>query len=161
LISERPVRLGSAPDSDRYSNGPLGLNPQSSGWHHPLGADQRSHAAHVDRRGQLYQAGIRPNDADLCWLPVDTELQLSQPEAASGPSPEAEAALKEALAHNPEIESAAHQVEKARAALLAGRAEYIPEVGAFAQYIYQDGAPFLTRNNGAFFGAHEKRCASV
>ena len=35
----------------------------------------------------------------------------------------------------------------------AARAEYIPEVGAFAQHIYQDGAPFLSRNNGAF-GLH-------
>jgi hypothetical protein len=33
------------------------------------------------------------------------------------------------------------------------RAEYIPEVGAFAQHIYQDGAPFLSRNNGVF-GLH-------
>ena len=58
-----------------------------------------------------------------------------------------------ALAHNPEIESAAHQVEKARAALRAARAEYIPDIGAFAQHIYQDGAPFISRNNGAF-GVH-------
>ena len=42
---------------------------------------------------------------------------------------------------------------KARAAVRAARAEYIPEVGAFAQHIYQNGAPFLSRNNGAF-GVH-------
>ena len=35
----------------------------------------------------------------------------------------------------------------------AARAEYIPEVSAFAQHVYQDGAPFLSRNNGAF-GLH-------
>jgi outer membrane protein TolC len=35
----------------------------------------------------------------------------------------------------------------------AARAEYIPDVSAFAQHIYQDGAPFLSRNNGAF-GVH-------
>ena len=40
-------------------------------------------------------------------------------------------------------------MEKARAALRAARAEYIPEIGAFAQYIYQNGAPFVSRNNGA------------
>jgi outer membrane protein TolC len=102
--------------------------------------------------GQLQDAvaDMRQELADLCGLPVDTELQLSQPEAASDPSPEAEATVKEAVAHNPEIESAAHQVEKARAALRAARAEYIPEVSAFAQHEYQDGAPFLTPNNGAF-----------
>ncbi len=59
------------------------------------------------------------------------------------------AAVEAALAHNPEIEAAAKQVEKARAGLRAARAEYIPEIGAFAQHIYQDGAPFLSRNNGA------------
>jgi outer membrane protein TolC len=37
--------------------------------------------------------------------------------------------------------------------LRAARAEYIPEVGAFAQHIYQNGAPFLSRNNGVF-GLH-------
>jgi len=31
----------------------------------------------------------------------------------------------------------------------AARAEFIPEVGAFAQYIHQDGAPFVSPNNGA------------
>jgi outer membrane protein TolC len=55
-----------------------------------------------------------------------------------------------ALASNPEIAAATHQLEKARAALRAARAEYIPDVGAFAQHIYQDGAPFVSRNNGAF-----------
>jgi outer membrane protein TolC len=93
---------------------------------------------------------MRQELADLCGLAVDTELQLSQPEAASDPSPEADTAVKEAVSHNPEIESAAHQVEKARAALRAARAEYIPEVSAFAQHEYQDGAPFLTSNNGVF-----------
>jgi outer membrane protein TolC len=102
--------------------------------------------------GQLQDAvdDMSQELADLCGLAVDTELQLSQPEAASAPSPEAEAAVKEALARNPEIESAAHQVDKARAALRAARAEYIPEVSAFAQHEYQDGAPFLTSNNGVF-----------
>ena len=36
--------------------------------------------------------------------------------------------MQEAFAHNPEIEAASHQLEKARAALRAARAEYIPDV---------------------------------
>jgi len=88
--------------------------------------------------------------ADLCGLPVDTGLELAQPLGShSDPSPDTDAAVEAALAHNPEIEAAAKQVEKARAGLRAARAEYIPEVGAFVQHIYQDGAPFLSRNNGA------------
>ena len=97
---------------------------------------------------------MREELADLCGLPVDTALQLARPDGSGpDPSPDTEAAVAAALAHNPEIEAAGHQLEKARAAVRAARAEYIPEVGAFAQHIYQDGAPFLSRNNGAF-GLH-------
>ena len=102
--------------------------------------------------GQLQDAvaDMTQELADLCGLPVDTALELAQPaDSDSGPSPEADAAVEAALAQNPEIEAAAKQVEKARAGLRAARAEYIPEVGAFVQHIYQNGAPFLSRNNGA------------
>ena len=115
---------------------------------------QIAQATHVS--GQLQDAvmDMREELADLCGLPVDTALELAQPLGSdSDPSPETGAAVEAALAHNPEIEAAAHQLEKARAGLRAARAEYIPEVGAFAQHIYQDGAPFLSRNNGAF-GVH-------
>jgi outer membrane protein TolC/preprotein translocase subunit SecF len=115
---------------------------------------QIAQAKHV--HGQLQDAVVdmKQELADLCGLPVDTELDLAQPDgSASDPSPETEAAVAAAFAHNPEIEAAGHQIEKARAAVRAARAEYIPEVGAFAQHIYQDGAPFLSRNNGAF-GLH-------
>ena len=44
-------------------------------------------------------------------------------------------------------------VAQTRAGLRAARAEYIPDVSAFAQHIYQNGAPFLSHNNGAF-GVH-------
>jgi multidrug efflux pump subunit AcrB/outer membrane protein TolC len=111
---------------------------------------QIAQARHV--HGQLQDAvtDMKEELADLCGLPVDTELQLSLLDGSgSDPSPEIEAAVDSALAHNPEVEAAAHQLEKARAALRAARTEYIPEVGAFAQHIYQDGAPFLTHNNGA------------
>ena len=111
---------------------------------------QIAQARHV--HGQLQDAvtDMKEELADLCGLPVDTELELSLLDGSgSDPSPEIEAAVDSALAHNPEVEAAAHQLEKARAALRAARAEYIPEVGAFAQHIYQDGAPFLTHNNGA------------
>jgi outer membrane protein TolC len=57
--------------------------------------------------------------------------------------------VKAALAHNPEIDAAAHQLDKGRAAVSAARAEFIPEIGAFAQYIHENGAPFVSPNNGA------------
>jgi multidrug efflux pump subunit AcrB/outer membrane protein TolC len=92
---------------------------------------------------------MREELADLCGLAVDTKFDLSHPDGSAwDPAPEMEPAVAAALAHNPEIEAATHQLEKARAAVRAARAEYIPEVSAFAQHEYQDGAPFLARNNG-------------
>ena len=100
--------------------------------------------------GQLQDAvaDMKLELADYCGIPVDTELELARPDGAQDPSPDTESAVGLALAHNPEIETAAHQLEKARAAVRAARAEYIPDISAFAQEIYQDGAPFLSRNNG-------------
>jgi len=92
---------------------------------------------------------MREELADLCGLAVDSKLDLSRPDGSGSDSaPDIEAAVASALAHNPEIEAANHQIEKARAAVRAARAEYIPEVSAFAQHEYQNGAPFLSRNNG-------------
>ena len=115
---------------------------------------QIAQATHVS--GQLQDAvmNMREELADLCGLPVDADLELVRPDdAVTAVSMDTDAAVSAAFANNPEIEAAAHQLERARAALRAARAEYIPEVGAFAQHIYQDGAPFLSRNNGAF-GVH-------
>jgi outer membrane protein TolC len=114
---------------------------------------QIAQAKHV--HGQLQDAVIdmRMELADLCGLPVDTELELAPPTASVSFSMGTEAAIQAALTRNPEIEAATYQVEKARAAVRAARAEYIPEVGAFAQYVYQNGAPFLSPNNGVF-GIH-------
>ncbi len=41
-------------------------------------------------------------------------------------------------------------VEKARHSVAAAKADRIPEVGLFAQHIYQNGVPFLASNNGVF-----------
>jgi multidrug efflux pump subunit AcrB/outer membrane protein TolC len=103
-------------------------------------------------RGQLQDAvaDMKLELADMAGLPLDTEVELTAPAGTeSDPAPEAASAVKEALAHNAEIEAAARQLDKARAAISAARAEYIPELGAFAQYIHENGAPFVSPNNGA------------
>jgi multidrug efflux pump subunit AcrB/outer membrane protein TolC len=110
---------------------------------------QIAQAKHAHGQLQDAVADMKLELADLCGLAVDTELELAQPDGSgSDPSPDTEASVAAAFAHNPEIEAAGHQLEKARAALRAARDEYIPEVGAFAQHIFQDGAPFLSNNNG-------------
>ncbi len=111
---------------------------------------QIAQAKHASGQLQDAVADLKLELADLTGLPLDTELELSVPEGSgSDLAPVAERAVEQALTHNPEIEAAGHQVEKARAAVSAARAEFIPEVGAFAQYIHQDGAPFISPNNGA------------
>ncbi|MGD0938994.1 MAG: efflux RND transporter permease subunit [Terracidiphilus sp.] len=85
---------------------------------------------------------------DLAGLPLETEVELV------APSPESkDMALdnleSKALQHNPEVAAANETLSKAKAGLSAAHAEYIPEIGMFAQYVYQDGVPLLSENNGA------------
>ncbi|MCC7339473.1 MAG: efflux RND transporter permease subunit [Bryobacterales bacterium] len=48
----------------------------------------------------------------------------------------------------PETGKARHELQMAQAAAGAARAEYIPDLGFFAQHIYQNGVPLLPGNNG-------------
>jgi multidrug efflux pump subunit AcrB/outer membrane protein TolC len=85
---------------------------------------------------------------DLAGLPLDTEVELVAPKAESADVTAGDL-VNEALAHNPEVTAAREMLAKARAGLSAAHAEYIPEVGAYAQYVYQSGVPLLSENNGA------------
>jgi outer membrane protein TolC len=85
---------------------------------------------------------------DLTGLPLDTDVELVAPEWKT-PDAIAGDLETQALAHNPEVAAAEETLKKARAGLSAAHAEYIPEIGAFAQFIHQDGVPLLTENNGA------------
>jgi multidrug efflux pump subunit AcrB/outer membrane protein TolC len=84
---------------------------------------------------------------DLAGLPLETDVELVAPEVKSSDVTAGDLET-EALQHNPEVAAARDTLAKAKAGLAAARAEYIPEIGAFAQYIHQDGMPLLTENNG-------------
>ncbi|MGD0787506.1 MAG: efflux RND transporter permease subunit [Terracidiphilus sp.] len=84
---------------------------------------------------------------DLTGLPLDSDVELVSPEPETSDATAGDLET-EALAHNPEVAAAEETLKKARAGLSAARAEYIPEIGAFAQYVHQDGVPLLTENNG-------------
>ena len=87
---------------------------------------------------------------DLVGLALDTDLVLS-PVGPSGRSRlTRETYLDEAFSRNPEIRAAREQVNKAESALNAAHYEYIPDIGAFGRYIYQDGVPFVAKNIGVF-----------
>jgi len=90
---------------------------------------------------------------DLLGLPLATKLVLD----ADVPRVEDVCARQEciasALAAHTEIAEARDEVKKATAAVRLARAEYIPDISAFARYSYQDNVPFLARNFGSF-GIH-------
>ena len=84
---------------------------------------QIAQATHVSGQLQDSVMNMREELADLCGLPVDADLELVRPDGGlTAASTDAEAAVNAAYAHNPEIEAAAHQLEKARASLRAARA---------------------------------------
>jgi len=90
---------------------------------------------------------------DVLGLPLNTKLVLDPSVDVSLNLPPREQSLKTALNDNPEIKEAVQTLAKARAAHSAAKAEYIPDVTAFARHSYQNGVPFLNRNFGTF-GIH-------
>jgi outer membrane protein TolC len=94
---------------------------------------------------------IQLNDA--IGLPLDTKLVLDPNVEVVLDSPSIEDAVRTALNDNPEVRQAQQELAKARAAHGAAKAEYIPDVSAFARYSYQNGVSFVDRNFGTF-GIH-------
>ncbi len=87
---------------------------------------------------------------DLLGLPLDSEAELIPPAPPASAPLTREECLKAALEASLEIRAAAQAVSKARRAVSAARADFIPEIGAYGQYLYQNGAPFVAKNNGIF-----------
>jgi outer membrane protein TolC len=90
---------------------------------------------------------------DLVGLPLSTKTQLVEPldqTQAGEVVLTAQADLEgQALTHNPELLGAYQQLQKAHADLKEARAEYIPNISAFGQFVYQNGAPLLPQSSGA------------
>ncbi len=90
---------------------------------------------------------------DVLGLPLNTKLVLDPNVDVPLDLPPREQSLQIALNGNPEIKEAVQTLAKAQAAHSAAKAEYIPDVTAFARHSYQNGVPFLDRNFGTF-GIH-------
>src|SRR5713226_4442645 len=90
---------------------------------------------------------------DVLGLPLNTKLVLDPNVDVALDLPPREESLRTALNDNPEIKEAVQVLAKARAAHSAAKAEYIPDVTAFARHSYQNGVPFVDRNFGTF-GIH-------
>ncbi|NWF84708.1 MAG: efflux RND transporter permease subunit [Bryobacteraceae bacterium] len=79
------------------------------------------------------------------WTPIMPDLPVDQPVSE-------ETAVRMAMEANPEVRAARLAVRKAEFGLKAARADYIPEITAYAQHVYQSGVPFLPGNNFIFGG---------
>jgi outer membrane protein TolC len=122
-------------------------------------------AARVESRANLLEAqqGLLTTDMqiadltiqlnDVLGLPLTTKLVLDPNVDVALDLPPREESLKTAVNDNPEIKEAVQALAKARAAHAAAKAEYIPDVTAFARHSYQNGVPFVDRNFGTF-GIH-------
>jgi outer membrane protein TolC len=114
----------------------------------------QAQAALLEKRQAGFTIDVQIDDVlvelnELLGLPLDMELILAP--AEKGPIvPSLEEAIRKATGQNPELLAAQQTVEKARHAVAAAKADRIPELGLFAQHIYQNGVPFLAPNNGVF-----------
>jgi outer membrane protein TolC/preprotein translocase subunit SecF len=114
-----------------------------------------SRTAVLQNKQSLLSANIQIADLNaelnqVLGLPLDTQLELSDPGPSEGPVESRDYYLQAALCGNPEIESAKATVVKAQGGVRAARDEYIPDVTLFAADAYQEGASFLTQNVGVF-----------
>lgn len=89
---------------------------------------------------------------DVMGLPVTTALDLDPAVPQVQESCRREECVKMALASHPEIVAARAEVEKASGAVHLAKADYFPDISAFARYSYQNNVPFLARNFGTFGG---------
>ena len=87
---------------------------------------------------------------DVMGLAVTTQLTLDSEVPTAEETCREEECVKVALASHPEIAAARAEVEKASAGVRLAKADYFPDVSAFARYNYQSDVPFLARNFGTF-----------
>jgi outer membrane protein TolC len=87
---------------------------------------------------------------DVVGLPLTTRLELEPVPSDQQENCKLQDCVKIALDSHPEVVAARNQVQKALAAVKLSKADYFPDVSAFARYSYQDQVPFLARNFGTF-----------
>ena len=99
--------------------------------------------------GQI-EDGIHDLEAefdDLTGVPLETAFELETPSEVAEAAPESSAGLEaEAIGRNPEVAAARELVAKAKSGVAAARAAYIPEIGVYGQYIFQNGVPLFKEN---------------
>jgi outer membrane protein TolC len=117
-----------------------------------------SRAQYLQAKQELLKTELQISDLtlglnDALGLPLSTQLTLDP----NVPPVQAACRLQEcihvALDSHPEVLEAMQEVDKASAGVRLAKAEYVPDITAFARQSYQNNVPFLARNFGSF-GVH-------
>jgi outer membrane protein TolC len=87
---------------------------------------------------------------DVTGLPLTTELELDPSVPGVQDTCQREECIKVALQSHPEIVAAREELRKASAGVQLAKADYVPDITAFARYSYQSNVPFLAHNFGTF-----------
>jgi len=87
---------------------------------------------------------------DVTGLPLTTQLELDPSVPGVHDTCEREDCIKVALQSHPEIVAARDELRKANAAVQLAKADYVPDITAFARYSYASNVPFLAHNFGSF-----------
>jgi outer membrane protein TolC len=114
-----------------------------------------SHAQSLQATQELLSTELQLSDLtmqlnDVTGLPLTTQLELDPSVPGVHDTCEREECIKVALQSHPEIIAAREELRKANAAVQLSKADYIPDVTAFARYSYQNNVPFLAHNFGSF-----------
>jgi len=117
-----------------------------------------SRAQYLQAKQELLTTELQISDLtlvlnDAIGLPLNTQLALDPRIPTVRSTCRLQECIQVALDSHPEVLEARHAVEKASAGIRLAKAEYVPDVTAFARYSYQYNVPFLARNFGSF-GVH-------
>jgi outer membrane protein TolC len=114
-----------------------------------------SHAQTLQAKQELLSTELQLSDLtmqlnDVTGLPLTTPLELDPGVPDVHDICGREECIKVAQQSHPEIVAAREELRKANAAVQLSKADYIPDVTAFARYSYQNNVPFLAHNFGSF-----------
>src|SRR6266481_1020535 len=117
-----------------------------------------SRAQYLQTKQELLSTELRITDLaialnDAIGLPLKTQLSLEPSVPPAQSTCRLEECIQVALDSHPEVLEARQAVEKASAGVRLAKAEYVPDITAFARHSYQNNVPFLARNFGSF-GVH-------
>jgi outer membrane protein TolC len=117
-----------------------------------------SRAQYLQTKQDLLSTELQISDLtmqlnDAIGLPLTTKLSLDPNAPEIQATCHREECVRTAIESHPEIAEAREEVQKASAGVRLAKAEYIPDISAFARYSYQNNVPFLARNFGSF-GIH-------